>query len=200
LKRSAAGFTLIEMLVAIAVFGLVAAAGAGLAGAAMDNQQRMEGADAAYRDLQTARLLMKADFAQATARPVRDAFGRAERWSFAGGVGADSIPRIAFVRGGWTNPAGQDRRASLQYVTYEVRDDVLVRISRARLDAAPDTPVTETTLLRGVKAASITFFTKGQWLPQWRGTVAAAVPEVVAIDLDLAGVGRVRQLFRTPAI
>jgi len=196
---AARGFTLIEVLVAMAVFALVALMTAGLASSALSARSELDVADERLRKLQTARALMKADIGQIVWRPARDAFGGSGRSGFIGGATGDTEPLLAFVRGGWTNTGGE-ARPSLQYVEYAVVGEALVRRTRAALDPTPNTPTEELTLLAPVIDAGVSFLTGETWQPLWRAGQAsnAVLPDAVALELTLEGLGEVRQVFATP--
>lgn len=194
--RRAAGFTLVEMLVAIAVFGLVAAAGVGVLAHAVDNRDAVAGRMARIAEFQRARAILRADLGQAALRRVRTADGTPARNAFTGanpGMRTDS-PLLGFVRRGWENPDAAPR-ASLQYVEYRFVDDRLERSVRDALDgAAPGEPQV---LLAGVRSARMAYRHRGQWNEGWPGG-AGALPEAVALVLELDGLGRVEQRFLLP--
>jgi general secretion pathway protein J len=190
------GFTLVEMLVAMALFSLLAVAASSLLGVSLRNADVFARADAATRELQIARTIMRADFSQIARRPVRDAYGARTPTIFAGGAAVAEKPILAFVRYGWDNPGGVDPRASLQYVEYAVAGNALVRRSRPYLDPTPETPVTTATLLSDVSAAQVTFLSRGQWAETWVvATAQNALPEAIALDVKLAAAESIRQAF-----
>lgn len=199
-RPTVAGFTLVEMLVALLIFGLISAVGVGVMTYAADNQgvlhQRME----RLGEFQRARALLAADLAQAVPRRVRQRNGDASRNAFAGATDgamamrSGSAPLLAFVRRGWTNPDAEPR-ASLQYVEYRLVDGRLERSIRTALDgAAPGEPQR---LLGGITAAHIGYHARGHWNRGWAGG-ADALPDAVRLDLELEGIGRVEQLFLLP--
>ena len=190
------GFTLVEMLVAMAVFSLLAVAASSLLGVSLRNADVFTRADAATRELQIARTIMRADFAQIARRPVRDAYGAPTPTVFAGGAAVAEKPILSFVRYGWDNPGGIDPRASLQYVEYAVAGDALVRRSRPYLDPTPKTPVTTATLLSGVSAAQVSFLSRGKWADTWAvATAQNALPEAIALDVKQLAAESIRQAF-----
>jgi len=200
MKSKSAGFTLVEMLVALLAFSLLAAAATALIGASLRNQDTLAAASRDIQDLQLARSKMKADFAQIVLRPVRDAYGGRNQFAFVGGSPAQKGPVLAFVRGGWINPMGAETRSSLQYVEYEVEKNTLIRRTRARLDSTSDTPVQSMSLLKGVETLSVSFLSGGVWSDQWRSQREGntLLPDAVAVDAEVAGLGRVRQVFLAP--
>lgn len=183
------GFTLVEVLVALLIFGLLAAASTSLLGFAADSQRAASARVSRIGDFQRARALLKADLEQASERPTRDENGIPSDGPLSGG-GDRTL--LAFVRGGLEVTGGP--RPSLQFVEYRLTADRLERRSRAMLDGAPlGEPQT---LLTGVRSASIAFLDRGAWSPAWIGR--PRLPQAVRLDLDTSGVGAVRQLFLLP--
>ena len=125
--RSEAGFTLVEMLVALVVFALLSAAGVALLQSSVAAQGRIAERLEADRNAQRIVALFQADVSQAIARPLT-------------GVGARRDPslegsssRLSLIRGGWANP-GQHPRSTLQRVTWTARGDSVRRTAHLYLD------------------------------------------------------------------
>lgn len=188
------GFTLVEMLVALFIFSLLALAGVAVMGFTADNQTAVRSRVERLADFQRARALIRADLEQAAPRRTRDGSGFAARDAFQGGdPGTGWL--MAFVRRGWDNPDGAPR-ASLQYVEYRLTDGRLERRSRAALDgAALGEPQV---LIDGVERAQIQFMGQGTWRGVWTSSGASPLPQVVALDMQIARIGHVRQLFLLP--
>jgi general secretion pathway protein J len=189
-----AGFTLVEMLVALFIFGLLSAAGVAVMAYAADNRgvvhERME----RLGEFQRARALLRADLGQAAVRRVRHGDGQSARRAFIDGRPGDTGPLLGLVRRGWSNPDA-DPRASLQYIEYRLADGRLERSSRPMLDgAAAGTPQV---LLTGVRSASLRYRYRGAWISGWPGG-AEALPEAIAMDLELDRIGHVSQVFLLP--
>lgn len=183
------GFTLVELMVSLAVFGLIAAAGVAVLGMSVDNRVAV----AAFADrtaaLQQSRSLMKADLAQAADRRVRGPDGRPEAQAFAGGQG-DVL--LALTRRGWSNPE-EAPRASLQRVEYRVIDGRLERRVRTALDGVQiGSPQI---LQHGVRTARVTFIDRGMESAAWTARPDRALPDAVRLELELEGYGAVSQLF-----
>jgi general secretion pathway protein J len=186
------GFTLVEMMVALLIFGMLAAAGVAVMRSTVDSQAAVRGRVDRIAQFQRLRASLKADLGQAAARRTRGEDGVLARSGFAGG--AEGGPLLSLVRRGWENPDGL-ARPSLQYVEYRQVEDRLERRVRTALDGAPlQTPQI---LAEGVEASGVAFFAREQWSPAWADP--GALPEAVRVDLTLAGVGPVSQLFLTPA-
>lgn len=200
MKTASAGFTLVEMLVALFVFSLLAGAGAGLIGFSLNSKDALGAASNEIQNIQVARATMKADLGQIALRPVRDAYGGRGPFAFEGGRPLTQVPLLAFVRGGRENPMGSEVRSSLQYVEYTLEGGVLVRRARAHLDATPDTPIHSRPLLDDIEEISVSFFSGGVWSDRWRAqrTGGVVLPDAIALDAEITGLGRVRQVFLTP--
>ena len=186
------GFTLLEMLVALLVFGLVAAAGVGILRFSMDNQDIVRTRLDRLAQLETARALLKADLAQAVARRVRDAQGRPNDFVFAGNEQAMGGPLLALTRRGVENPDG-DWRASLSYIEYHLADGVLERTARIGLDGGETSPPRR--LLTGVRSATLRFLWRGQWLEALPRGAHVEMPQAVRLDLNLADYGALSQVL-----
>jgi len=190
------GFTLVEMLVALVAFAILSAAAMAILNLTLRNKAIFDQTTASIQDVQVTRAIMKADFAQVAARPVREALGGSPQSSFA--KGRDAGVLLSFVRRGWDNPGGSEARSSLQYVEYAVEEGALVRRARPYLDAAPSTAMSVRKLLGGVEGGKVAFLSGSKWTDQWRPvTEAAELPNAVAMTLTVKGMGDIRQAFLT---
>lgn len=191
----ARGFSLIEVLVALAVFALVAAAGVAILAWAGDQQAVVRERMDRLADLQRTHALLKSDLSQAAVRQTRDTGGVIARNAFDAAPPGDlSHPLLAFVRRGHDNPDGESR-ASLQYVEYRIVEGRLERSARPALDGAA--AAAPQVLLTGIETARAGFYSHRQWSDGWIGG-AQALPEAVRLDLRLRGTGDVRQVFALP--
>lgn len=185
------GFTLVEVLVALLAFSLIAAAGAALLGAGLDSRESVSASARDLAALQRTRSLLWADLSQASRRRVRNADGSAEAQAFAAGSEAQGA-LLRLTRTGWINP-GDEARASLQQVEYRLVDGRLERRFFARLDGARPEPVQ--VLLAEVSDVRLTFLSQGREGPAWRATADRPLPEAVRLTMTLPAYGVVSQLF-----
>lgn len=187
----ARGFTLVEVLVALAVFTLLAAGGVTVMAWASASQGATQARMARVGDLQRARAMLQADLSQAAPRRTRNAAGVAAVQAFTGSAAPGAGLLFAFTRRGWENPQGKPR-ASLQYVEYRLQDGRLERSARPMLDGARmDRPQL---VIEGVDDARVLYRFRGEWMDGWPGGMDQ-VPEAVRLTLDLEGIGRVEQAF-----
>lgn len=196
------GFTLIEMLVALAVFALLAVAGAALLGATLEGRETAAAAAGRLAELQQARAILRDDISQMRARAMRDADGDRRPWRFLGNVRpVAGEPLMAFTRGGWSNPGRAEARSDLVYVEYRLEEGRLVRHLLPRPDPTRETPESRRVLLDGLSDLQLSYLVQGAWRERWLLSVdggAGALPTAVALEADIAGLGRLRQLFLAP--
>ncbi len=196
------GFTLVETLVALFVFSLLAAASVVVLGNSADAQLRLADVSTSVQDFQRLRAALRADLAQAAERLPRGEAGEV-RAAF---EGADGTGRLfAFVRRGWENPGGAPR-ASLQYVEYRLEDGAIIRRARPMVDgAAFGEPAV---LAKGVSGVDVAYraapdpaagaaVSSADWRTSWDPLLPTVLPIAVRIDATTARFGIVRQLFLT---
>ena len=148
-RDAEAGFTLIEVMVALLIFSMIALAGIAILSFSIRAQAgtgaKLDDLGALDRTMST----LGADLAQAQARPSRDERGTA-RPAFVGEAGSAVAPMLSLVRGGWTNIDAVPR-ATAQKIVWRVDGHVLVRQAYPMLDgAAPLAPAAMMTKVRSV--------------------------------------------------
>jgi general secretion pathway protein J len=186
------GFTLVEMLVALMIFGILAATGVVVMRSTLENQAGVRREVDRLAAFQRLRATLKADLGQAADRRTRGPDGAPAGAAFLGGEATGGAPMLALVRRGWENPDHRPR-PSLQYVEYRLTDSRLQRQVRTALDGVPAGE--PQVMIEGVEGAELAFYARRQWAPVWMGP---GLPEVVRLDLRLKGLGSVSQLFLTP--
>jgi general secretion pathway protein J len=191
------GFTLLEMLVALAIFAVLGAIAYTGLNAVLRTRASVDQAAGRLAALQTTLNRMQRDIEQAVLRPIRDAYGDS-RPALLGG-GTYELP-LELTRGGWSNPL-QRRRATLQRVAYRVQNNQLIRMSWPVLDRAPDTKPYESRLLTQVDSLRIRFLgSDHQWHTYWPilgtdGTPQNALPNAVEVTLNLHDWGQITRVF-----
>ncbi len=191
-RASEAGFTLVELLVALAIFALISVAGVTLLRSGSDTQiavkDRLEGLSRSNR-LYNA---MEGDLAQAIARTVRDQAGQTVP-AFTENDTGTAQTLFGFVRAGWPN-FDEAPRAGLQRVAYVLEGGALKRLSWPMLDGAA--PADAAILIEKVSAAQLQFRDeRGEWRSDWTATDPDALPRAVELRLTLAGKPEQRMLF-----
>lgn len=198
-RHPAGGFTLLEMLVALFVFSLIAGAGAAVLSSGLRSKEVLETRRSRYDDLALAHTLLKSDFLNLVNRPMRLGRGSRDRMGFTGGDFGKDEPVLRLVRVGWINPDFAEARSSLQSVEYHFDGSQLVRKAYDRLDPAEETPAGERVVLSGITGFALSFYHNGAWADQWFSGSGGngPLPTLVALDMTVAGVGPLRLVFRT---
>ncbi len=187
--RAEAGFTLVEVMIALMIFGMIAAAGVGLLAFSVRAQA---GTAAALDDnaaLNRLVSILTADLAQAQDRPTREANGVLVP-AFSGDRATQPILR--FVRGGWANP-DQAPRATLQKVEYRLTGEGIERVGFPALDGAA--PLPGALLLDRVQEVRLRFRYAGAWSDTWQGDQRASLPQAMELTIVRGGGQSLRLLF-----
>lgn len=191
-RPSEAGFTLVELLVALAIFAMISVAGVTLLRSGSDTQIAVKKRLEDYSRVNRLYNAMEGDLAQAIARPVRDQTG-ARLPAFMEGDTAVPGALFGFVRAGWSN-YDDAPRAGLQRVAYVLDRGALKRLSWPMLDGA--TPIDSAVLVENVSAANVQFRDeKGEWRRDWTATDASSLPRALELRLTLQGKAEHRMLF-----
>lgn len=198
--RNAAGFTLLELLVAVAVFAVIGAMAYGGLQRVINQQQRTTEHSQRLADLQLAYRVLRRDFEQLIDRQIRDEFA-----DTAGAlIGGSGYGGVEFSRAGYVNPAGFIR-SEIQRVAYIPDQEQLLRRTWRVLDRAQDSVADEDVLIEGMRSFAIRFLVAGdEWLENWpgqpsQGQVTAGLPKAVEVQIELEDLGALKWLFRLPA-
>lgn len=198
MRRSLPGFTLIEVLVSLAIFGVLsllayAALGNSLSGADLLTE-RMDRLQAVQRSVG----LLTSDLMQAAPRPVRDELGETRAPALLSSLSGEFA--LELTRGGWGNPAGLPR-GTLQRVAYRLEDDQLVRYHWHVLDRTYANEPVAVILLDRVESLLFRYYLdNGEWTEVWPPTEQRVPgndrsrPRAVEIVLTLQDEGQISRL------
>lgn len=191
-RRSAAGgFTLVEVMIALLIFGLLAAAGVAL----LSFSVRAQAATSAKLDdisaLNRMTAIVGADLAQARNRATRERDGTPVP-PFQGNPTSDGS-LLAFVRGGWTN-LDDEPRSDAQKVRYRLAGNgVLERVVYPMLDGGD--PLPAAALLDGVSEARLRYRVAGAWSDGWDERADQPLPDAVEFAITRRDGRRYRAVF-----
>ena len=170
------GFSLIELLVALAVFATMAALAYGGLDSVARTRTELGRQQDAWRDLMRGVGSLERDLRQAIARPVRGNYGE----SLPALIG--SSEHIEFTRTGFANPQAEPR-SNLERVLYEFDDTALKRGTYAVLDRAPATAPTLATLRSNVDTFRLRYLdANNRWGDAWPppGALPTDTPELLS--------------------
>lgn len=185
------GFTLVEVLVALTIFGLIAAAGVAMLSFSVRAQEVTGAKLDDVAALNRVASILQGDLAQAVNRPTRDEQGT-RLPAFAGEAAGTADPLVRLVRGGWTNVDAAPR-SSLQKVAYRVANGALERIAYPMPDGAAALPAAA--LLDGVTDLRARYRYRGAWTDRWDGANGIPLPEAMELTITRADGRRYRQVM-----
>lgn len=207
------GFTLIEVLIAMAITAVIAVLAYQSLSAVLSGADRVRAQASELHELTRAFNLLSRDLRQVVNRPVRDEFG-ANRSALEGGMLAREM--LSLTRAGWHNSADLPR-STLERVAYYLEDENLIRASWNVLDRTGNSEPRETVLLEQVEAFEVYFLPnieslevirdldidRRSWLDNWLADISQPdslidPPAAVAIKLRLAGWGELERLYVLP--
>src|ERR1700712_4301555 len=157
------GFTLVELMVSLFIFGLIAVAGVSLLSFSVRAQAS---ASARLDDIaqdQRMAALLTSDLAQALPRIVRSLNGEPVR-AFEGDDGTHDGLLMGYVRSGWSNPDGA-ARAGIQRVDIVLDKGRLERRAYPMTDGA--VPANVTLLASNVESVGVRYRQKNEWRSKW---------------------------------
>jgi len=203
--RRSKGFTLLEVLLAMAITAMIGAMAAAGLSAAINAASRHGEMVRRLGEVQTAIGWVVRDLRQSVNRPIVDARGDKQPAL----VGGDDEARLLeFTHSGWDNARGQ-RRSSLQRVHYRLdADRNLWRDHWLVLDRIDDEDhLQQVKLLSGVQSFKVQFLNGsassarqqtlgGEWVEQWpvnKGDLDK-MPLAVQFDIDIDGIGMIRRV------
>ena len=199
MKRADCGFTLIEVLVALAIFAIMSALAYQALGQTLSNTELLHERVDRVQAIQRSMNMLGRDFMQSSPRPVRDLLGDGFLPSMRSSLTSEFALEV--TRGGWSNPAGLPR-SNLQRAAYRLEDGELLRYHWNVLDPSPANEPIVTELLTDVDSLLFRYRThSGEWSEQWppqgaQGSAAQRVrPQVVEVVLTLPDEGEIRRFF-----
>ncbi len=192
------GFTLLELLVAMAIFAIIGALAMGGLNTVLGQREAAAGQLARLHQVQRTMRILTTDFSQLAPRVVRDALGTAEGALIAP-CGVEAA--VCLSRDGWRNPFAQLARGTLQRVQYRIADGQLLREYWGVMDRTlADEPHREV-LVDGVEHFEIAYVDpsgNGEWVTQWpplqQQNASSTLPLAVRLTLTLADWGEIVRL------
>lgn len=194
------GFTLIEMLVAITIFAVVAAISYSSLSNALLVRERTEEFHHNLTELQLAIQIMDKDFRQIINRPIRDPFGGTETLAALRIGSNDSI--VDFTHSGWPNPLHLPR-SELRRVAYLIEDQQLVRQHWQYIDRESSSTAISTTLIEGVENLTVTVIDQNDEVQQFwpidnsgnEDQTSKALPKGIEVTIEHQEWGEIRRVY-----
>jgi general secretion pathway protein J len=198
-SKKVRAFTLIEVLVSLAIFAILATLAYGALSQTLVSAEMLNGRMDRLQAIQRTMRLLSEDLQQLSPRPIRDELGD--------GIGPaldtdfQSGFALELTHGGWSNPIVLPR-GTLQRSAYRIEEDELIRYHWMVLDRTLANEPVSVTLLDGVESILFRFLqTNGDWTEQWPpsnrpGALGIRLrPRAVEIILTLADEGEISRLI-----
>jgi len=209
-RTRAAGFTLLEVLVAVGIFALFSAMAYGSLLRILDTRDRLETERDFWRTLSLSLIQVEDDLALARARTVRGTDGLARPAFLGRPVDNRTLgePSLEFTRGGQI-VLGDGARSDMQRVGYQLRDGTLSRLVWPALDQPVVSEPRAAPLLDHVEELRVRFYDKpsaqqpGSWVDFWPASTQTGAPIVndklplaVELTLKIEGRGEIVRVFQ----
>nr|WP_297348511.1 type II secretion system minor pseudopilin GspJ [uncultured Glaciecola sp.] len=198
-NRKQSGFTLIEILVAMAIFALIAVGSVTMLTAVSAQNELSDERMQALQTMQRAMLIIERDFLQMVPRKTRVEGDVSDILVFAGEFEFESeSDGIGFVRSGWHNPQLTLRRSTLQSVAYRTQNKELQRLYSTYVDNVIGFEPKVRVLLEGIESVSFEYLDKFdkknfEWI---EAEPVEELPIAVAIIIKSEVYGEIRREFK----
>jgi general secretion pathway protein J len=195
-KTGTQGFTLLELLIAIAVFAIMSVMAYGGLSNVISNSTRIEAELEKIHSVQRAMFTMTRDFMQITNRSIRDEFGNTQP-HLTTNINTDYL--VEFTRNGRRNPA-KLLRSHLLRVAYKFEEKKLSRLFWPQLDRVQGMEPYEDVLLDNVTLAELRYLDDSnewhnEWPPLSSTTTAIDTPRAIEFKLELEGWGELTRYY-----
>ena len=199
LPRAQKAFTLIEVLVAFAIFGILAAFAYGALSQTLLSAEMLGERMDRLQAIQKSVRYLSQDFLQLAPRPVRQELGDSFNPALQTDFGSEFA--LELTHGGWSNPVALPR-GTLQRTAYRLEDDELVRYYWTGLDRTLSNEAIGVTILDGVESLLFRYLLdSGDWIEQWPPPTLPGPlglrqrPRAVEIVLTLQDEGEIRRII-----
>ena len=194
---SQSGFTLLEMLIAIAIFAMLGMAANAVLQTVLSNDEVTRKFSLRLKSLQQGFGAIERDLGQMVARTPRLLEGgRSSTVLQTGNDILDSESEaLVFYRIGWLNPEGLLPRGSLQSVAYVVQEGRLERWYYPYPEPEFGAEPIKTLVVDHVLSVEYAFYTDTKWE---RKITADKLPKAIAMEIEIEGLGKIQRKFLLP--
>jgi len=195
--RAHRGFTLLEMLIAIAIFAMIGVAANAVLSTVMANDEVTKNFSVRLKALQQGFGAIERDLSQMVARTPRLLEGGRGNTVFQTGndILESESEALVFYRLGWLNPDGLLPRGSLQSVAYVVREGRLERWYFPYPEPEFGAEPLKTVIIDKVLSVEYSFFMEDKWE---RKVEATKLPKAIAMEVEIEGLGKIQRKFMLP--
>lgn len=196
-RRLQTGFTLVEVFVALTVFGVLSMLAYMSLGQTLSNADMLNERMDRLQSIQRTISYLSSELLQTVPRPVRVELGDAPIPALQSSFGSEFA--LQLTHGGWPNSVGVPR-STMQRTAYRIEDGELIRYHWNVLDrTVNNTPLT-TVMIDEVESLTFRFLeANDEWTEQWpplstQGGPNSNLPRAVEIVLALADEGEITRV------
>lgn len=193
--KHAAGFTLLEVLIAVTVFAFVSMISFTTLDSILNSREHLEKVSDDFQKLQMALTILQRDFGQIAFAPIRDEYGDT-REAIEMDDGSERL--IEFSRSGWNNP-GERLRSNMQRVAYTLEDNTLYREYWLQFNRAAEEQSVRAALMKDIETVEFEFMDDDeQWHDQWPPINFSGnmiLPEAIRIHITFVNEDELSRVF-----
>ncbi|MBT8091786.1 MAG: type II secretion system minor pseudopilin GspJ [Gammaproteobacteria bacterium] len=177
------GFTLIEVLVALAIFGVLSLLAYISLSQTLANSDMLGERMTRLQSIQKSISYLSSELLQVAPRPVRVELGGVPLPALQSSLASEFA--LQLTRGGWPNFAGAPR-STMQRVAYRIEDGDLLRYHWYVLDRTLNSQPVATVMLEDVSSLTFRFLTgNDDWADQWPPLSSQAAPQSQATSFNV---------------
>jgi general secretion pathway protein J len=186
------GYTLIEVIIALAIFAILGTLSVGLLSRAFDTKARLANQIQPVNEVQLAASRITQDSAQIVARPVREQ-DMQKRPAFIANTSG-----IEFTRGGFVALDNSPSESTLRRVALNCEGSELIRNTWSKLDGFDASPPQKQVLLSHLKQCYFSFASSNQtWSDAWHEE-KSSLPTAFKLHLNFENLGDIALIFNIP--
>lgn len=188
------GFTLIEVMIAMAIFAMVSLASFTIFDTVFRSDEQSRLKSERINELNRAFIVIERDMLQLTRRTMRiNGEAPSNRFIHLDDQGFFSETNaLAFVRSGWANPNLLLPRSELQSVAYQLSDNTLNRLHFTFVDPVVGKEPKVRPLITLVDDVKFEFYQAGKWQKEINGNT---LPQAMALIVQTQDLGEIRRQF-----
>ena len=194
-RAKSAGFTLIEMLLAVAIFAVISVASFQILSTVADSNGHSEQVIKQLHGVERAFFWIERDFLQATRRKVRVDGEAPSDKVFVGGelILESEGDAVAFTHDGWRNPGLILPRSEIQSVIYRMYDGNLERSFYNYPDPVMGAKPRIQVLLSDIDSLKFEYFSEDGWGNVWE---KEGIPSAVKVIIETDALGEVERWYK----